>query len=183
MKRRMLFLSLVLAVVMVMILPAAAFARGNDAKAKSGVTEFAGGGVLYVTPMPAPVIKGNIWRFNDEIAEGALLQSSWDLLAGAGFWSSHDSVVYVADDGACWGMMWGTFKLLRPDGVLEGFFEGKIRGNLYAGLISDSGSWHATGGSGVFAKVRAFGKWSADLAHNGVTLAGPLTWSGKYLAK
>jgi hypothetical protein len=81
--------------------------------------------------------------------------------------------------------MKGEFTLTRLDGsgVLEGVFEGIISGNLFAGFISDDGLWFSTGGSGVFAGVKAWGKWSADLAFDpGLgTLIGPLDWQGKYL--
>ncbi len=50
----------------------------------------------------------------------------------------------------------------------------------------DQGQWESTGGTGVFANVKARGKWSADL-HLGTipnlgipTLIGSLTWDGKY---
>jgi hypothetical protein len=83
--------------------------------------------------------------------------------------------------------MRGEFTLTRPDGsgVLEGFFEGTISGNLYTGFISDAGMWFSTGGSGVFSGVKAWGHWSADLAYDpGMgTLVGPLDWEGKYSLK
>jgi hypothetical protein len=190
MKRRILFISLVLVLVLTALMPAAALAKndGRHRPSPSPVLEdFYGSGIIYVTYMPPPEIKGKMWRYTGEIAEGFLLQSDWDLLAGAGFWSGHDSFVLVQKDGSAKGIMKGEFALIRPDGsgVLEGVFEGKITGNLFTGFISDAGTWRSTGGSGVFADVKAWGKWSADLAFDAGmgTLVGPLTWEGKYLQK
>ena len=84
------------------------------------------------------------------------------------------------DQGNVKGVMKGTFSISRPDGMLEGTFVGKISGNLLTGNIFDEGTWIAVKNTGVFAKVKAGGKWSAHLQFNGVTLAGPLTWEGKY---
>jgi hypothetical protein len=188
MKRRILFISLVLVMVLTALMPAAALAR-SDGKARPSpvLRDFSGSGLIYVTYMPPPEIKGKMWRYSGEIGEGFLEQSDWDLLAGAGFWSSHDSLVQVQKDGSARGIMKGEFRLICPDGsgVLEGVFEGKITGNLFTGFISDDGTWLSTGGSGVFADVKAGGKWSADLAFDaGIgTLVGPLTWEGKYQQK
>ncbi len=189
MKRRILFISLVLVLMLTALMPAAALAK-NDSKHKPSppvLEDFSGAGLIYVTYMPPPEIKRNMWRYTGEIAEGFLQQSDWDLLAGTVFWSSHDSFVLVQKDGSARGIMKGEFTLTRPDGsgVLEGVFEGKITGNLFTGFISDAGMWFSTGGSGVFADVKAWGKWSADLAFDAGmgTLVGPLTWEGKYLQK
>jgi len=190
MKRKILFLSLVLVLVLTALMPAAALAKtdGRHKPSPSPVLkDFSGAGLIYVTYMPAPEIKGKMWRYSGEIAEGFLQQSDWDLLAGTAFWSDHDSFVLVQNDGSAKGLMKGEFKLIRPDGsgVLEGVFEGKITGNLFTGFISDAGMWFSTGGSGVFENVRAWGKWSADLSYDpGLgTLIGPLEWEGKYLQK
>ncbi len=187
MKRRILFISLALILVLTALMPAAALAK-NDSKHRPSpspvLRDFSGSGLIYVTYMPPPEIKRDMWRYSGEIAEGFLQQSDWDLLAGTGFWSSHDSFVLVQQDGSARGLMKGEFRLIRPDGsgVLEGVFEGKITGNLAVGNISDAGTWFSTGGSGVFANVKAWGKWSADLAYDSGmgTLVGPLTWEGKY---
>ena len=189
MKRKILFLSLALVLILTMLLPAAALAR-SDSKHKPSpspvLQNFTGTGLIYVTYMPPPTIKNKMWRYSGEIAEGFLQQSDWELLAGTAFWSSHDSFVLVQNDGSAKGIMWGQFTLTRPDGsVLEGVFDGKITGNLYTGFISDTGMWFSTGGTGVFAGVKAWGQWSADLSFDpGMgTLIGPLTWEGKYLQK
>jgi hypothetical protein len=186
----MLLVSIMLIVVMTALVPAAVLAGDNGKHKPSStpaVTDFSGSGLLYVTYMPAPATRGSIWLYNGEIAEGFLQQSDWTLLAGTAFWSSHDSVVRVQDDGTTRGIMRGNFTLTRPDGsgVLEGVFEGKISGNLYLGNISDSGMWRSTGGSGVFADVKAWGQWSAELVYDtGLgTLIGPLLWEGKYIEK
>lgn len=188
MKKRMLFLSLALVLLLTALMPSAAFAKsGGIQKPHPVLTQFTGYGLTYVTYMPSPVVKGKIWRYNGEIAEGFLQDCDWDLLAGAAFWSTHDSIVLVQKNGSAWGIMRGEFTLTRPDGsgVLEGFFEGMISGNLYTGFIYDSGMWFSTGGSGVFSGVKAWGRWSADLAYDpGMgTLVGPLEWEGKYSLK
>jgi hypothetical protein len=184
MKRRLLLISLTLVLVLTALTPATALAhQGKYVKTEN----FSGSGLIYVTYMPEPIIKGKVWRYQGEIVEGYLAQCEWDLLAGTAFYSEHDSVVRVSDDGSAQGVMKGTFSLTRPDGgVLKGTFTGKIRGNLYTGDISDAGSWRSTGGTGVFEGVRASGKWSADLSFGPIpdtdiyTLVGPVTWQGKY---
>ena len=190
MKKRILFISLALVLVLAGLLPGAALARDNGAKPSPAVTDFAGSGLIYVTGMPAPAIKGDTWRYQGEIVEGFLLDSDWDLLAGTAFWSEHESTVRVGDDGSARGIMKGTFTLTRPDGtgVLEGTFEGKISGNLFTGDIADSGTWKSTGGTGCFESVKAWGSWSAGLSFGPIpgtdiyTLVGPVTWAGKYIS-
>lgn len=189
MKRKVLFISLALVLLLTAIMPATALAK-HDFKFKPVAPvlgDFTGSGLIYVTYMPQPVIKGKIWRYYGEIADGFLQYCDWDLLVGAAFSSSHDSLVFVQDDGTARGIMKGEFTLVRPDGsgVLEGVFEGRIAGNLFTGFISDEGMWFSTGGSGVFDKVRAWGRWSADLAYDpGIgTLIGPLNWNGKYFQR
>jgi hypothetical protein len=188
MKKRVVIFSLMIVVALMSLMPTAAYAGNNDWRANSGTTDFSGAGMIYVTYMPDPVINRNIWRYNGEIAEGILQQCNWDLLAGTVFWSNHNSVVRVDEQGNAFGIMMGTFSLARPDGsgVLTGTFSGRISGNLATGIISDAGMWMSTSGSGVFAGTRAWGKWSADLCPglipgtNYVTLLGPLSWEGKY---
>jgi hypothetical protein len=184
-KRKMLFISLLLVVALTALIPASALAKTNGwHKPAPVMNEFSGSGLIYVTYMPPPVVHGKIWRYSGEIAQGFLQQCDWDLLAGAAFWSSHDSFVLVQKDGSCKGIMKGEFTLTSPDGsgVLEGWFEGKISGNLFTGFISDDGMWFSTGGSGVFADVKAWGRWSADLSYDpGMgTLVGPFGWEGRY---
>lgn len=181
----MLFISLLLVIVLTALLPASALAKNDGRHTPAPViSEFSGSGLIYVTYMPPPAVFGKIWRYSGEIAQGFLQQCDWDLLAGAAFWSSHDSLVLVQKDGSCRGIMKGEFTLTNPDGsgVMEGWFEGKISGNLFTGFISDDGMWFSTGGSGVFANVKAWGQWSADLSYDpGMgTLVGPLGWEGRY---
>lgn len=184
MKRRLLLVTLVLVLVLTALTPATALAYGG----KRVTTEsFSGSGLIYVTYMPDPIMKGNVWRYQGEIVEGFLAECDWDLLAGTAFYSEHDSVVRVGDDGSAKGVMRGTFSLTRPDGsTLEGTFTGRITGNIYTGDISDTGSWKSTGGTGDFDGVRAWGTWSADLSYGPIpeteiyTLVGPVTWQGKY---
>ncbi len=189
MKRRILFISLALVVLLTMLMPAAAMAKKSWYKPSPSpvLEDFSGAGLIYVSYMPAPIIKGKMWRYSGEIVEGFLQYCDWDLLAGTVFWSEHDSFVIVQDDGSARGIMYGRFTLVRPDGsgVLEGVFNGRISGNLYTGFISDSGTWFSTGTSGVFEDVKAWGGWSADLSYDpGLgTLVGPLDWQGKYLQK
>jgi hypothetical protein len=185
MKSRMLCISLVLALFLTVLAPATALAdNGRRVQTES----FTGSGLIYVTYMPDPIIKGKVWRYQGEVVEGYLDQCDWDLLAGTAFWSEHDSTVRVNDDGSAKGIMKGTFTLTRLDGAgtLEGTFTGRIQGNLYTGDISDTGTWRSTRGTGVFENVKAGGKWSAGL-HLGVipgtdilTLIGPVAWEGKY---
>ena len=185
MKRRTLLISLALVLVLTALAPATALAH----QSKRVQTEsFSGSGLIYVTYMPDPIIKGKVWRYQGEIVEGYLDQCDWDLLAGTVFWSEHDSVVRVGDDGSARGVMRGTFTLTRLDGTgtLEGTFTGRISGNLFTGDISDTGTWKSAGGTGVFEGVKAWGKWSADLSIGPIpgtdiyTLIGPVTWEGKY---
>jgi hypothetical protein len=189
MKRRMLFISLALVLILTMLMPGAALAKDDRCKPGPAVTDFSGSGLIYVTYMPDPIIKGKTWRYNGEIAEGFLNQCDWDLLAGTAFWSEHDSIVRVDEQGNASGIMKGTFSLTRPDGsgTLEGTFTGIIRGNLFTYTITDDGIWVGTGGTGVFENVKAWGKWSADLSLGLIpgtdiyTLLGPVTWEGKYI--
>jgi hypothetical protein len=187
MKKRLFLVSLVLVVALTALLPAAAMAKtsGWPPPRAPQRGDFCGSGLTYVSYMPYPDIRGKMWRYSGEIAQGYLQSCDWDLLAGTAFWSSHDSFVLVQRDGSAKGIMEGRFSLSRPDGVLEGVFEGKISGNLYTGFISDDGTWFSTGGSGVFEGMKAWGKWSADLSYDpGLgTLVGPLDWEGKYLGR
>jgi len=189
MRKRILFVSLALVLVMTVLMPGAALAKSDKFKpAEPVVTSFTGSGMIYVTDMPDPAINKDIWSYQGEIAEGFLQDSDWDLLPGTAFWSEHDSVVKVRDDGSTSGIMKGSFTLTRPDGsgVLKGSFEGRISGNLYTGDISDTGTWKSTESTGVFEDVRAWGKWSADLSFGPIpgtdiyTLIGPVTWEGNY---
>lgn len=191
MKRKLILISLVLALILTLITPATALAKYDKWNNRSTNTNFSGSGLIYVTYMPDPIIKGKIWRYQDEIAEGFLDQCDWDLLAGTIFWSEHDSVVMVDEQYNAKGMMKGTFSLTRPDGsgTLNGSFTGKIQGNLYTGDIMDKGTWRSTGGTGVFEKVKAWGTWSAELHYDAIpgtdiyTLVGPVTWGGKYISR
>jgi len=185
MKKRLLLISLTLALVLTALAPATALAdRGRRVSTES----FTGSGLIYVTYMPDPIIKGKIWRYNGEVVEGLLDQCDWDLLAPTVFYSEHDSSVRVNDDGNAKGLMKGTFSLTRFDGTgsLEGTFMGRISGNLLTGDISDTGTWRSTKGTGVFENVKASGKWSADLSFGPIpgtdiyTLIGPVSWEGKY---
>jgi hypothetical protein len=187
MKKRLLLVSLALVLMLTLALPAAAFAK-NDTFKPGAPAAFTGNGLIYISYMPDPIVMGNIWRYQGEIVEGFMLDSNWEALAGTAFWSDHDSVVRVGDDGSVRGMMSGSFSMTRLDGtgVLKGTFMGKISGNLATGDIYDSGTWISNGGTGVFAGVRAWGDWSAEL-HAGyipgteyVSLVGPLVWEGKY---
>jgi hypothetical protein len=186
MKKRLLLISLALVLMLTALAPATALAD-NSRRVQTG--SFTGSGQLYVTYMPDPVIRGQIWRYQGEVVEGILNQCDWDLLAPTIFYSEHDSTVRVDDEGNARGLMKGTFSLTRPDGTgsLEGTFTGRIQGNLYTGDIMDEGTWHSNKGTGVFENVRALGKWSAEL-HLGIvpgtdiiTLIGPVAWEGKYI--
>ena len=183
MKKRIILVSMALVLLLMMALPGTVLAGHNH---WARPANFSGSGLIYVTYMPEPDIKGNIWRYQGEIVEGFLEHCDWDLLAGTVFWSEHSSTVRVDDQYNARGLMRGTFSLIRPDGsgTLSGVFSGRIQGNLYTGDIFDQGTWRATGGTGVFDGVRAWGSWSAEL-HFGevggqVTLVGPLSWSGNY---
>ena len=191
MKKRILFLSLALVLILITLAPATAFADSVKGERGSNTASFTGSGIIYVTYMPDPVIKGKTWRYQGEIVEGFLDQCDWDLLAGTIFYSEHDSIVRVDDEGNARGLMKGTFSLTRPDGtgVLEGTFIGRINGNIFTGDIMDKGTWRSTKGTGVFKNVKALGKWSAEL-HLGtipgtdiITLIGPVTWEGKYTGR
>jgi hypothetical protein len=187
MKRRKLFISLALVLMLTALMPATA-AAGNDRHVPT--ESFTGSGLIYVTYMPDPIIKGNVWRYQGEIVEGFLAQCDWELLAGTVFYSDHDSTVRVDDEGNASGVMKGDFSLTRPDGtgILEGSFTGSIQGNLFTGDIRDNGTWQSTKGTGVFEDVKASGKWSAELCLGAVpgtdiiTLIGPVTWEGKYIS-
>lgn len=188
MKKRILVFSLALVLLLTLAFPATALAKVD--KYKPVNTSFAGSGLIYIKYMPEPAVHGKIWRYYGEIVEGFILESNWEALAGTAFWSDHDSVVRVGDDGSVRGMMWGSFTMTRPDGsgVLRGAFEGKISGNLLTGDIYDTGTWISFGGTGVFAGVKAWGRWSAEL-HAGLipgteytSLVGPVVWEGKYNA-
>ena len=191
MKKRIILISLTLVMVLMVLAPTAALARHDygDKRDHScrGVEIFSGTGLIYVTYMPEPVIKGSTWRYQDEIVEGFLDQCDWDLLAGTVFWSEHDSKVRVDDQYNAHGIMRGTFSLTRPDGSgsLSGIFTGRIRGNLYTGDIYDTGTWRSTSGTGCFEGIKAWGEWSAELHFREVggqmTLVGPVSWSGKYI--
>jgi hypothetical protein len=190
MKKRILFISLALVLVLTVLMPGAALAKVEKHRPPTpAIVNFTGSGIIYVTYMPDPFIKGHIWCYRGEIAEGFLAQSDWDLLAGAAFWSSHDSIVRVDKMGNANGIMKGTFTLSQPDGVLEGTFSGRIRGNLFTYTIMDEGVWMGTGGTGVFQGVKAWGTWSADLILGCIpgtsiyTLIGPLDWAGKYMTR
>ena len=193
MKKRLIFLSLALVLVLAVLMPSAALAGYGKSDKKGGFgdrkSNFSGSGIIYVTYMPNPVIKGPIWRYQGEIVEGFLDQCDWDLLAGTVFWSEHNSIVRVDEQYNASGVMRGTFSLTRPDGSgsLSGTFTGRIRGNLYTGDIYDEGSWRSTGGTGSFEGVKAWGKWSAELHFGEVggqmTLVGPVSWSGSYMSK
>jgi hypothetical protein len=190
MKKRVLFISLALVVLLTALLPAAALAKNDRGfrpakweRSLPVLTDFSGAGLVWVTYMPPPVIKGKMWHYYGEIVEGVLHYCDWEPLLGAAFWSDHDSFVIVQNDGSARGIMKGNFTLTGPDGKLEGFFEGRITGNIYTGFISDQGTWFSTGGTGAFAGVKAWGRWSADLSYDPGygTLIGQLTWQGKYL--
>lgn len=192
MKKRLLIIGLVLALLVTMLIPTAAMAdQSKIIKRWPAVTDFSGSGLIFVTYMPDPVIKGKVWRYKGEIVEGFLDQCDWDLLAGTAFWSEHNSTVRVDDQGNAKGIMRGSFTLTRPDGtgVMKGRFMGRIKGNLLTGDISDTGTWRSAGGTGVFKGVKAWGKWSAEL-HFGLipgtdiaTLIGPVAWDGKYISR
>ena len=62
MKRRILFITLALVLVMTMLLPGAALAKNDKWDPNWGMTDFSGSGLIYVTYMPDPIIKGKIWR-------------------------------------------------------------------------------------------------------------------------
>ena len=185
MKKRMLLISLALVLIVTTLMPLPVLAKPD--KVPASPTSFNGAGLIFVTYMPDPVTQGHIWRYEDEVVEGFFSQCDWDLLAGAAFYSVHDSIVNVDDAGNADGIMKGTFTLTTADGILEGTFAGKISGNLFTGDIEDKGIiWRSTGGTGVFADVSAWGKWSAEL-HLGTipgtgipTLVGPIAWGGKY---
>ena len=155
MKKRLLIIGLVLALLVTMLMPTAALADHGKNKRGPANTDFSGSGLIFVTYMPDPIIKGNVWRYKGEIVEGFLDTCDWDLLAGTVFWSEHNSTVRVDDEGNAKGVMRGSFTLTRPDGtgVMKGTFTGRINGNLLTGDISDTGTWRSYGGTGVFRGV------------------------------
>lgn len=193
MKKRLVFISITIALILAVLVPSAALAdhdRGHQKyNFKDRKDDFSGSGLIYITYMPDPVVKGSIWCYQGEIVEGFLDQCDWNLLTGTVFWSEHDSTVRVDEQYNASGTMSGSFSLTRPDGSgsLSGTFTGRIRGNLYTGDIYDEGSWRSTGGTGCFEGVRAWGKWSAELhfakVGGQVTLVGPVSWSGNYMSK
>lgn len=190
MKKRVLIISLCLALLLTALAPATALAKDYRCYRPAGPTSFTGSGLIYVTDMPAPIQYGPYLMYQGEIVEGYLDQCDWDLLAGTAFWSSHDSVVRVDGSGNVRGMMAGTFKIMRPDGTLEGIFYGRITGTNFfdpAVAIVDQGTWVATRCTGAFMGVKAWGTWSAALnlgdVGGQITLVGPLSWGGQYSGK
>jgi hypothetical protein len=187
MKKGVLLASLALVLVLTLTLPVAALAWDMP-KPGPAVTDFTGSGTLFVTYFPDPVMNGKIWRYNNEVVEGYIESSTWDALQYAYFSSTHDSVVRVADNYDIQGTMWGTFTMTNPDGVsvLRGIFQGRITGNIYSGEIHDIGTWTGISGTGVFAGVKAWGQWSADLLPGLIpgtdipSLVGQMNWEGKY---
>jgi hypothetical protein len=186
MKTRILLVALAVVLLLMTITPTAALAKNNRWGQPPSPVDFNGAGQIWVTYMPDPIIYGNIWCYQGELVDGMLTQCDWDLLADTMFGSEHSSTVRVDEQYNACGFMRGTFSLtcLDGSGVLTGVFTGRIQGNLYNGDIYDQGTWRATGGSGVFQGVRAWGKWSAELHYGKVgeqtTLVGPISWSGKY---
>jgi hypothetical protein len=185
MKKRLLLTSLTLALLLMTLSPVSALAASRP---RVSTGDFTGSGQLFVTYMPDPTVKGPIWRYHGEVALGYLDQCDWGLLAGASFYTVHNSLVNVDREGNARGVMQGSFIITGPDGqsTLTGTFFGRIRGNLNKLVIMDQGTWIGTEGTGVFEDVKAWGKWSASLnagTINGqLTLLGPLIWQGRYIS-
>ena len=186
MKKRLLLVSLALVLLLTTLSPVTAMA---DNSRRVSTADFTGSGQLFVTYMPDPTVKGPIWRYRGEVAVGFLDQSDWDLLAGASFYTVHNSLANVDKGGNAKGVMQGTFIITGPGGTgtLEGTFFGRIRGNLNDMVIMDEGTWIGTRGTGAFENVKAWGKWSADLnpgtINEQLTLVGPLIWQGRYISR
>lgn len=194
-KKKLLFIALALVLVMTVLMSSAAFAKNNQYQSMSAYTDFTGSGFVYVYSIGDIIPEGNTIKFSEEVVLGLLTECTWEELAGADFWSTHDSTVLVDENGNARGFMRGSFLLTSTvaEGTISGTFQGKITGNLghmAIGDISqtyilDTGTWRCTKGTGVFEGVEAWGEWSAGLqagviSGTGIeTLVGSLVWNGK----
>lgn len=190
MKKRLLFISLALVVVLLTMGSTTVLAKPEKSAA---VTPFTGEGVIYVTYMPDPPIQqGRTLRFEGEVVEGVLPDCDWPELQGATFYSVHDSIVKVDKAGKANGTMHGTFTLTATDSTLYGTFHARISGTISEDVwdwyVVDEGVWKSTNGTGVFEGVKAWGSLFAELEFGPIpdppfyTLVGPLTWEGKYIS-
>jgi len=180
MRKKVLLIGLALVLALAVVGSAAVLAKPEKS---AGATPFTGEGFVYVTEMPDPIYQGSTLRFTDERVEG-YVACDWPDLALASFDSYHDSIVKVDKAGRANGTMHGTFTLITGAGILEGTFHARISGDLFTWQIIDEGVWKGTSGTGVFEGVKAWGSLSAELEWNDDlgTLAGPLTWDGKYIS-
>lgn len=181
MKKRILIIGVVLALILTLVAPAAAYAKPSysfvygefTAEAELRVTH--SGHVEYQLFNDQPVAMTT----TGEVIQGNFVSSTWPEAAGASIKVTHNSVVTFSLDGTFQGYSYETVVVkFTNNKKLTGYSTTTIQG-LYnsTGIISVSDDGYFTlSGAGT----GAWGNWSADFAPGQGTLIGDGTFNGTY---
>lgn len=174
MKRKWLCtMCITVALIMGLLTPGVALAAKPQTFTGSGIAYIAG---PYVSWQTGPVEHA----VNEPVnSYGGLTVTGWPAADGSMFESLHTGLIVLHRDGTWQGSLHGTFALIKDDGSrLEGNMQGKVVYDPVSDSIHDYGTFTSTGGTGIFAGVKARGTWEAFLYWTGDTYAGPIIIEG-----
>jgi len=155
-KKWLVSIGMVVALITGLLTPSVAVAAKHEA--------FEGFGVAYIAGPYDHWQTGPVEHAVDEPVNcGDLTVIGWDDVNGSSLESLHAGVIVLHRDGEMRGSLHGTFTLKKGDSMLEGNMRGKVTFDPVTNSIHDQGTFTATGGTGIFAKVRAQGNWEVFL--------------------
>ncbi|MEE9325131.1 MAG: hypothetical protein V3U90_06240 [Dehalococcoidia bacterium] len=177
MKKKLAFLGIV-ALVALMAFPATALAQPPTSTSFSATAVVGLTGTKATVPTPAGVITTR------ENLSGSVVATDWSDLAGATLSTDHNSrsallgfTGVVGSSGSITGQLRGNFTFTSPAGDrISGRFDASIGGSwmlidftgtgqpIVLATVTNSGSWQAGSGSGIYSGVKASGSYSGSFA-------------------
>ncbi|MFH1486853.1 MAG: hypothetical protein ABIH46_12350 [Chloroflexota bacterium] len=204
--KKLIFMAITGVLLLSFSLPSAAVASSerDEERGERRASAFTAGGTVWVAGLPVPTEikeRGRGVRIltEGEPVVGVVSQSSWALLQGGAFSTTHKSTVTYLPNKKFRGELKGDFSIATPQGTLTGKMKGEVNGtftwadansngevdapeagSIFIQTISDVGTWEATSGTGTFRRVDAEGSWKANLNWSDAlgTLIGPISLRG-----